>query len=148
MATILVGNVSNFDAGDRGTRCVQVRAVCRSARLDSALRGAARRGPKWPETPGVCKFWLIEKNDEVPVVPPCPFPAIIFIPVRFTGMAGRAGPSPGPGRHLYTRDHDGAVLSSFVTRPLPVSVRSSPSRPFFLSLRRCSLRALASSLAR
>lgn len=32
--------------------------------------GGGRGVPKWPEAPGVCKFRLIEKNDEVPGVPP------------------------------------------------------------------------------
>lgn len=57
--------------------------------------------------------------------PPCPFPAIVFIPVRFTGMAARSG-RPGRTRHLYTRPRWRGSISFVSSRPPPVLFQ----RPF------------------
>lgn len=109
--------VSNFDVGytDAGTR---------SAEQFGGERGA----PKWPEAPGVCKFRLIEKNDEVPGVPPVSISSHYFYSGAFyrNGRA-RVRSAARPERtyqppSIY-EGRDGAVLSLsypiLSSRPVP-----------------------------
>lgn len=81
--------------------------------------------------------------------PPCPFPAIIFIPVRFTGMAARASAPPPDqnvptNRHLYMK----AAMARFylfrIPSSLPVLFLTNAKR--FLSLTTATLSARSRSL--
>lgn len=132
MATIFVGpgnepwRVSNFDVGTGDT-----------AGRSFGGRAGQRSGPKWPEAPGVCKFRLIEKNDEVPVYPPVSISSHYFYSGAFY-RNGRPGRNPlacslarSLARAIYILNPRAMARSG--VRSLSLSrapyCRSSPSRP-------------------
>lgn len=145
---------------------ISTAARTRAAEQFGGLRGR----PKWPEAPGVCKFRLIEKNDEVPgylprvhfqplflfrcVLPEWPLGraacTAIYIRARWNGLSlFLSSLSPlSFSRSLILEIHPLPTRRSYATLVRASNASFSISLLFFLALFTCSLaHSLACSLA-